>query len=272
MSIALTTATMMWPASAQTGPSDSQSNCLQVGTTSSVSVVLPNQVEPQETLVVAIHSTTPAPAPQTVTDSLASVFTPALSPVADSGTLSQVWVATAQAQGFDTVTVQLAVVAAGEAVYVHVYRGLDPINPVVTSATGAGNTSSSFGFGPVTTAEPGVLFAQAAIGSRVASVDLPFVSRQTCWGDMTADQIISSGGTYSVSFSSSASGHWIGDLVALRTPASADGGTPPTPDSFRTLTVGCACESALGTVGGGLLAGLLVLPLLRPRRAASGVF
>jgi uncharacterized membrane protein len=159
-----------------------------------------------------------------VQDSKGNVYTRAVGPTIVSGAISQsIYYAkniVAAAAGSNTVTVTFSTGAYSADIRILEYSGADPNNPVDVTAAGSGNSSSSSS-GSATTTNPTDLILGANIVLTLTSgPGGGFSSRMITSpdGDIAEDQMVSSAGSYSASAPLTASGAWIMQMVAFRTP------------------------------------------------------
>jgi hypothetical protein len=237
-------------------------------------VQLPNPVAAGSLLLVAVFVNTDTQSVQLVTDTLKNSFQAVSPPVIAGGTLSQIWYAGSPAGGTDTVSVELSGAPPGFAAYVHEYAGIDLNSPVLGEVSNSG-TSMDISPGPLFVADSAMLFVRADVSTNVGSIDTPFVGRETCWGDLTADDLADASGTYQAFLTATASGLWSADMVALKPLSSSDAGPPsaPSTDPLRNLRygVGCGCVQGFSDGSGGALAWITCAALLnrKARRTAA---
>jgi chitodextrinase len=168
----------------------------------------------------------------TVTDSKGNTYQRVVGPTAVTGALSQsiyyaknILAATA---GANTVTVQFSSGAAFPDIRILEYSGADLANPVdvTAAATGSGGTSNS---GSATTTNPTDLIFGANVVTGVTSgPGTGFTQRLLTSpdGDIAEDRTVTATGSYSAT--APATGSWIMQMVAFRTPVSGGDIQPPT--------------------------------------------
>jgi hypothetical protein len=253
---------------ARAAPTYVQSACLQVNITTVGTVVLPDAGSSGDLFVFAVEWSY-ADAGVAVSDTLGDPFV-ATTPINRAGggaTSQQVWYAVAGASGPVAFTATFSgTVTAG--LFVHEYSGIDPGAPLLGAMAmiGSGITPAA---GPLNVSANGaLLFVEGDDVGNIASVAPPYVLRQTCWGDVTADAFAGDAGDYSVQFTGQAANDWIASIAAFR-PASplSDGGAPV--GGAKDYALGCDCSSA-GSGSAvwalGLLAVLKGFPTPGPRR------
>ena len=182
--------------------------------------------------VVAVGWNDSTAAVSSVTDSSGNTYQRAVGPTTVAGTVSQsIYYARnilAAAAGANTVTVQFSTGAAFPDIRILEYSGADLANPVdvTAGATGSGGTTNSgsatttnatdliFGANMVTgtTSGPGTGFAQRVLTSPDS--------------DIAEDRAVTATGSYSAT--APASGSWVMQMVAFRTPVSTVDTQAPT--------------------------------------------
>ncbi len=167
-----------------------------------------------------------------VTDSLGNIYAVATAPVVQAGTASQaIYYAkniAAAAAGANTVTVTFAAAALHPDIRIAEYSGLDPLNPLDTSAGAQGTTTSTSDSGLLVTGNPNDLLVGANIVQSATTAAGPgYTSRGiTADGDILEDQVVSTAGSYNATAVLDKIQSWIMQMVAFRA-AGSGGGTVP---------------------------------------------
>ena len=160
-----------------------------------------------------------------VTDSNNNSYSSAVGPTQAGGdsTNAQVFYAKDIAAGFNTLTVTFATPITSRGVlYALEYSGLDRTSPLDAAVSAAG-TSAAMGSGSLTTATADeLLFLGAASNGRSVRRDRPFRSRGRRYGNMAAEAIAATAGSYEATATQKGTS-WAMQLVAFK----AAGSTPP---------------------------------------------
>jgi hypothetical protein len=161
------------------------------------------------TIVVAVS--TSGPAISTVGDTQGNSFVRAVGSGRDS-----IWYATNIPGGADMVTANFPSAANFSLIYIHEYAGIAASSTLdqVSSQSGTGTAVTS-GAKTVTQGNE-LIFGYAAVDHRVSGAGTGFTARQTAGGNMSADMIVPSVGTYAATFTQSVSGGWTALLVTFR--------------------------------------------------------
>ncbi|HVU45136.1 MAG TPA: choice-of-anchor D domain-containing protein [Terracidiphilus sp.] len=182
---------------------------------------------------------------KTVVDSAGNTYSRAIGPTVVSGMLSQsVYFAKniASASAGNTVTVTFSTAAVSPDIRILEYSGADPTNPVDVAAAKTGTTSPTSA--TVTTVNPtDLLLAANIVRTSTTGPGSGFTKRLLTQpdGDIVEDAMAQVAGSYTASASISASGSWIMQIVALRTPS---GGNPV---AVTPATLSCSSSSMTGT-------------------------
>ena len=185
-----------------------------------------------------------------VTDSSGNTYVRAVGPTIVSGALSQsIYYARnilAAAAGANTVTVQFSTGAVFPDIRILEYSGADLASPVdvTAAATGSGGTSSS---GSATTTNPmDLIFGANTVTGATRGPGTGFTQRVLTSpdSDIAEDRTVTTTGKYSAT--APASGHWIMQMVAFRTPISGADTQPPTAPSNLTATAISGSQINLG--------------------------
>jgi hypothetical protein len=160
-------------------------------------------------IVVAVS--TSGPAISTVRDTQGNTFVRAVGSGKDS-----IWYATNIHGGADMVTANFASSADFSLLYIHEYAGIAASLALdqVSSQSGTG-TSVTSGAKTITQGNE-LVFGYAAVDHRVSGAGTGFTARQTAGGNMSADMIVPSAGTYAATFTQSFSGGWTALLATFR--------------------------------------------------------
>ena len=174
----------------------------------------------------------------------------AVGPTIVSGSLSQsIYYARnilAAAAGANTVTVQFSTGAAFPDIRILEYSGADLASPVdvTAAATGSGGTSNS---GSATTTNPmDLIFGANMVTGVTGGPGTGFTQRVLTSpdSDIAEDRSVTATGSYSAT--APASGSWIMQMVAFRTPVSVSDTQPPTAPSNLTATAISGSQINLG--------------------------
>jgi chitodextrinase len=185
-----------------------------------------------------------------VTDSSGNIYARAVGPTIVSGALSQsIYYARnilAAAAGANTVTVQFSTAAAFPDIRILEYSGADLVSPVdvTVAATGSGGTSNS---GSATTTNPtDLIFGANMVTGLTSGPGTGFTQRVLTSpdSDIAEDRAVTTTGSYSAT--APASGSWIMQMVAFRTPVSGVDTQPPTAPSGLTATAASGSQINLG--------------------------
>ena len=166
-----------------------------------------------------------------VADSIGNTYAVAAAPVVQSGTATQaIYYAkniAAAGAGANTITVSFATAARHPDIRIAEYSGLDPLNPLDTSAGAQGNTATSDS-GSVVTANPNDLLVGAnTVQSTTTGPGAGYTSRGiTGDGDILEDRVASASGNYNATAVLNTVQLWIMQMAAFRA-AGSGGGTVP---------------------------------------------
>lgn len=181
-------------------------------------------------VVVGWNDTTAAVS--SVTDSIGNVYTLAVGPTANPGSLTQsIYYAkniVGAAASANTVTVRFNVAAQYADIRILEYSGLDGVSPVdVTAAAIGTNAASNSGTATATNGND-LIFGANMVFTGNAGAGEGFTSRVITVpdGDIAEDRVVSAVGSYSASAPLTSSGPWVMQMVAFR---GAVGGPPPPP-------------------------------------------
>jgi hypothetical protein len=189
-----------------------QATCVMAAaTTATQTTAYPNNVHAQDLLVVAsdfIGTTQTG----SVTDTMGNTFTQL--PIGRSSAQSaMIFYAIAAADGPDTVTLTLSATSTSVNLQLHEYRG---VSGLVTSSINKG-TSTMPATHAVNAAPDDVVFAYAAIvTATITGVAQPFMSRETCHRNMTADAVATTSSMYAATFTADMSFAWIAHIAQFR--------------------------------------------------------
>ena len=197
----------------------------------------------------------------TVTDTTGNVYTRAVGPTAISGVESQsIYYAkniAAAGAGANSVTVTFSTAAAYPDIRILEYSGADPNNPVDVTAAASGSIATSSSGAVTTTNATDLLFGANMVQTSTTGAGTSFTSRilTSPDGDIAEDEMVTATGSYSAT-APLASGDWIMQMVAFRTPA---GGTaPPTVSSVSPNSGSTAGGTAVTITGTNFAAGATV--------------
>ena len=152
----------------------------------------------------------------------------------------------AAAAGANTVTVQFSTGAAFPDIRILEYSGADLASPVdvTAAATGSGGTSNS---GSATTTNPmDLIFGANMVTGATSGPGTGFTQRVLTSpdSDIAEDRTVTMTGRYNAT--APASGSWIMQMVAFRTPVSGGDTQPPTAPSNVTATAISGSQINLG--------------------------
>ena len=167
-----------------------------------------------------------------VTDSSGNTYQRAVGPTSIAGTLSQsIYYARnilAAAAGANTVTVQFSTGAAFPDIRILEYSGADLANPidVTAGATGSGGTTNSGS--ATTTNATDLIFGANMVTGTTSGPGTGFTQRVLTSpdSDIAEDRAVTATGSYSAT--APASGSWVMQMVAFRTPVSTVDTQAPT--------------------------------------------
>jgi hypothetical protein len=120
-------------------------------------------------------------------------------------------------------------------VYVHEYSGIDRLNPVdaVSSRSGTGSAVSS---GPVATTNPtDLLFGGIGSTGSVTASGQSYSVRSKVFGNMTADTVVTTTGSYEVSANQNGDA-WTAHFIAFRADHSDSAASTPIPTAAHRIT------------------------------------
>jgi hypothetical protein len=169
-----------------------------------------------------------------VTDSTGNVYTLAVGPTANPGSLTQsIYYAknvVGAAANANTVTVRFTVAAQYADIRILEYSGLDPVNPVDVVAAAIGTNTASNSSSATSTNANDLIFGANTVSTTTAGAGAGFTSRIITVpdSDIAEDRVVSTVGNYSAGAPLTSSGPWVMQMVAFR---GAVGGPPPPPPS-----------------------------------------
>jgi hypothetical protein len=180
-----------------------------------------------------------------VTDTFGNTYSLAIGPTVVSGALSQSIyyaknIVSAAAQA-NTVTIAFSKPATSADIRVVEYSGADPINPVDVVAAKTG-TSSPASVSATTVNATDLILAANIVRTMTTTSGTGFTNRMITKpdGDIVEDEMLNTAGSYTATAPLNASGSWIMQMVAFRTP----GGNSVPPATLSTLS--CASSSMAG--------------------------
>ena len=155
---------------------------------------------------------------------------------------SQIFYAKNVAGGANTVTARFgSSITSWAVLYIHEYSGLDPVNPLDTTADAAG-TGSAMNSGSSTTSNANdLIFGAGASSNTVTAAGPGFTSRLTNFGNRTEDKSVTSAGSYNATATQNGN-RWVMHMVAFRTATGGDQAAPSVPAG---LTATAASSSAI---------------------------
>jgi hypothetical protein len=198
-----------------------------------VAVTYPSAQAAGDTNVVVVGWNDSTAAVSSVSDSKGNPYQLAVGPTALSGAVSQSIyyarnIAPASANG-NTVTVTFTSPAQYPDVRILEYGGLDPNNPVDSTAASTGSSSMSSS-GSAATANPTtLLFSANTVFTSTNGPGSGFTKRVLTApdGDIAQDRMTSTSGTYSANAPLSAAGPWVMQLAVFKSATSGGNGPPP---------------------------------------------
>ena len=142
---------------------------------------------------------------------------------------SQVFYAKNVAGGANTVSAQFSSsISSFGLLYIHEYSGLDPVNPLDTTAAAAG-TARAMNSGSATTSNANdLIFGAGASSDTVTAAGTGFTSRLTDFGNRTEDKKVTSAGSYNATATHNGN-RWVMHMVAFRTATDGDSAAPSVP-------------------------------------------
>jgi chitodextrinase len=163
-----------------------------------------------------------------VTDTKGNVYTRVVGPTVGAGLTQSIYYATniaAAAAGVNKVTVAFSPAAAYPDIRILEYSGIDPVNPVDTTAAGVGSSTVSNSGAVATSNANDLLFGANMVATSTGGPGAGFTSRVITNpdGDIAEDELVAATGNYSATASLS-SGAWVMQMVAFRA-----AGSPPPP-------------------------------------------
>ncbi|HEX5483016.1 MAG TPA: fibronectin type III domain-containing protein, partial [Terriglobia bacterium] len=176
-----------------------------------------------------------------VTDAKGNTYLRAVGPTSIAGVLSQsIYYAKSiapAAAGANSVTVTFSSAAAYPDIRVLEYSGADPNSPVDVTAAATGASATSASGAATTTNATDLIFGANIVTTSTSGPGSGFTRRLLTSpdGDIAEDRNVTATGSYSASATLAASGSWIMQMVAFRTP-SAGGIQPPTAPGNLTAT------------------------------------
>jgi hypothetical protein len=169
---------------------------------------------------------------RSVSDSNGNPYFLAVGPTVLSGAISQSIyyaknIAPASAKG-NTFTVTFTSPARYPDVRVLEYSGLDPVNPLDSTAASTGSTSSSSSGTATTTNPTTVLFSANTVSTSTSGAGAGYTKRVITSpdGDIAQDRMVSTAGSYSANAPLSATGPWVMQLAAFKFAATLGAGAP----------------------------------------------
>jgi hypothetical protein len=207
--------------------------------------------------VVAVGWNDSAATVSAVSDTSGNTYTLAVGPTVQSGVASQsIYYAKnirSAAAGANTVTVTFSTAAAYPDIRVLEYSGADPNNPVDVTAAANGSSSTSKSASATTTNSTDLILGANLVQTSTTGSGSGFTKRLLTSpdGDIAEDRMVTSTGSYNAAAPLGASGKWIMQMVAFRTPSGGAASTyllsaSPTSLNFGNVTVGAT--SAAQTV------------------------
>ncbi len=169
----------------------------------------------------------------TVTDSAGNSYQLAIGPTVLTGALSQsiYYAANIAASVSNSVTVTFNQAAVFPDVRILQYRNVAPTTPVDAVAAGTGNSQTSSTATVATTNAVDLLVTGNLVATGVGSVGAGFTSRMITDpdGDVAADRVVNTAGSYNASAALVSSGGWVMQMVAFRAAGSAAPPSDTTP-------------------------------------------
>jgi galactose oxidase-like protein len=155
-----------------------------------------------------------------VTDSSGNVYTLAVGPTRNGGSLSQAMYIAPNilGGGANAVTVSFNGAAAYPDIRILEYSGVDPTSPLNATSASTGSSVTSGSGTLTTTAANTILVAGNTIATITTGPGTGFTSRMITSpdGDIAEDRIVTAAGSYSASAPLSPSGPWVMQIIALR--------------------------------------------------------
>jgi hypothetical protein len=156
-----------------------------------------------------------------VTDSAGNVYQLAAPLISSSGFSQAIYYAKnikAATGGNNVVTVHFSDAAPYPDVRVVEYTGLDPVNPLDTTASAAGTAGTASSGNLTTSAASELIFGAGYTSGLFMSGTNGFTSRiiTSPDGDIAGDKLVSSAGTYSVTANLTGPAIWVMQAVAFR--------------------------------------------------------
>jgi HYDIN/CFA65/VesB-like, Ig-like domain/Cep192 domain 4 len=193
-----------------------------------------------------------------VSDSKGNVYTRAIGPTLGSGLSQSIYYAkniVAAAAGANQVTVTFSPAAAYPDIRILEYSGIDPANPMDTSAGAAGNSSSPSSGAAVTANATDLLVGANTVATLTSGAGSAFTRRMITSpdGDIAEDRVVTTPGSYSATAPLSWGGPWVMQLVAFRaasvvappTVPVAQLAASPVSANFGSITVGNSGTQAI---------------------------
>src|SRR5262245_8031264 len=168
-----------------------------------------------------------------LSDTAGNTYVSAIGPTQSNGASAQIFYAADIAAGLNAVTTTFAApITTRGTLYLHEYSGVDRTAPL-EAAVAASGTSLDMDSGPLTTAHANaLLFVGAESDKSVNRRDKTWKTRARRYGNMTADKVALTPGTYNAIASQKGTA-WIMQLVSFKAP----GGVGPPPSSVYPLKV-----------------------------------
>ena len=176
----------------------------------------------------------------TVTDSSGNTYQRAVGPTTVSGALSQsIYYAKSilsAAAGANTVTVQFSTAAVYPDIRILEYSGVDPVSPVDVTAAATGSAATSSSGAATTTSSTDLIFGANMVTGLTSGPGAGFTQRilTSPDADIAEDEPVVTTGSYSAT--APATGNWIMQMVAFRSPTSGSDTQPPTAPTNLTAT------------------------------------
>jgi len=231
-------------------------------TVDSVDVPLTSATAAGDFNVVAIGWNDSTNTLTSITDTNGNVYTRAVGPTINNGYGTQVIYYAKNVSGAAANANTISVTFSGQVMWADVrvaqYHGIDPTNPF-DGAVGAAGDGASPDSGPLTTTHASdLLIAANYVAGVTTDVGGGFAIRQEPEnGDILADQIVSSAGTYDASSTVANSGWWIMQMAAFKAAGSQTAYYPiPSGATWQSIAsalygadsaaAGAALQSAMG--------------------------
>jgi hypothetical protein len=164
----------------------------------------------------------------------------------------------AAAPGANVVTVTFSPAAGSPDVRILEYSGVDPTNPVDTTAAGTGNSTLASTATVTVPNATDLLFAAETTKTSTPSAGSGFTSRVITQpdSDIAEDRTITAAGSYSATAPIAGAGAWVIQMVALK----AAGSSPPPPQTFSITSTVNGLANGNYTITSPVLPGYTVTP------------